>query len=83
MIRFLYPATKVSSDLVCLVISSLGPGKSKPAASVQSSLLKWILIIYQVMDYPSILSNLYSVIFNMLDMLSLRYAFQHPSMKTR
>lgn len=77
IIKSLYPAGKVSSDLVCLVISSLGPGKAKPATSVQSSLLKWILMVYHVLEDASILSNLYSVIFNMLDMPNLRYNFQH------
>lgn len=76
ILKSLYPAGKVSSDLVCLVISSLGPEKPKPSAAVQSSLLKWILMVYPVLEDPSILSNLYNVIFNMLDMPSLRYEFQ-------
>ena len=81
ILKSLYPAGKVSSDLVCLVISSLGLGKSKPAAVVQSTLLKWILMVYPVLEDPSILSNLYNVIFNMLDMPGLRYEFQRRSVK--
>lgn len=69
----LYPASKVSSELVCLVVASLGYGKSKPAGPIQSLLLKWIIVVYEMLEVPSILSNLYSVLFNMLDLLSLRY----------
>lgn len=73
IIKSLYPACKVSSDLVCTMVSSLGYGVSKPAATVQCLLLRWIIMIYDVLEDSSILSNLYSVLFNMLDMLSLRY----------
>ena len=38
-------------------------------------------MVYPALEDPSILSNLYSVIFNMLDMLSLRYEIQHSSVK--
>lgn len=38
-------------------------------------------MVYPVLDDPSILSHVYSVIFNMLDMLSLRYESHHPSAK--
>ena len=33
-------------------------------------------MVYPVLEDPSILSNLYNVIFNMLDMPGLRYVFQ-------
>lgn len=72
VIKSLYPANKVSSELVCLVVGSLGYGKSKPAGFIQSLLLKWIVVVYEVLEDASILSKLYGVLFNMLDLLSLR-----------
>lgn len=81
IIQSLYPASTVSSDLLCLVVSALGRGKAKPSASVQASLVKWIRMVYRVLDEPSILSNLYSVIFNLLDMVSLRYESHHASVR--
>ena len=38
-------------------------------------------MVYPVLEDASILSNLYNVIFNMLDMPGLRYEFQRRSVK--
>lgn len=72
IVKSLYPATKVSSDQICVVVSSMGQGSQKASLSLQESLLKWIIMIHELLEEPSILSGLYSVFFNMLDMLSLR-----------
>lgn len=73
IIKSLYPATAVSVDQLCIVVGALGLGSSKPSFSIQDMLLKWIIMTYEVLENPSILLNLYSVLFNMLDISSLRY----------
>ncbi|MCJ1375473.1 hypothetical protein MMC20_006709 [Loxospora ochrophaea] len=72
LIGSLYPAAKVPSGLVCIVVNSLGQGKQKPSLAIQSSLLKWLVLTHEVLEDSSILSKLYSVLFNLLDMISLR-----------
>ena len=72
LIGSLYPVSRVSSDIVCTIVSALGHGKRKPAATLQNALLKWLIKIYDVLEDSAILSSLYGVLFNMLDMLSIR-----------
>lgn len=72
IIKSLYPNSRVTSDQICIVVSSLGPGSLKPSLSIQDSLLRWIILVHEFLEEPSILSSLYSIFFNMLDMLSLR-----------
>lgn len=73
LINSLYPAGEVPSRLICTAVASLGPGKQKLSVSLQQSLLKWIILVHEVLEDPSVLSSLYSVFFNMLDVTSLRY----------
>lgn len=73
LIKSLYPAGEVPSRLICTVAASLGQGKQKLSVSLQQSLLKWIILVYEVLEDPSVLSRLYSVLFDMLDVTSLRY----------
>lgn len=73
LIKSLYPAGEVPSRLICIAVASLGQGKQKLSVSLQQSLLKWIILVYEVLEDPSVLSRLYSVLFNMLDVTSLRY----------
>lgn len=72
LIQSLYPATQVSSDLVCVVIASLGIGSLKVSTSLQKLLIKWVIMVYEFLEDRSILSSLYGVLFNMLDMPSIR-----------
>lgn len=72
LIKILYPAEAVPSDLICLIVNALGCGRRKAPASNQQLLLKWIIMIHDVLEDPSILSNLYSVLFNLLEMSNLR-----------
>lgn len=72
LILSLYPATQVSSDLVCVVVASLGIGSLKVSTSLQNVLIKWVIMIYEFLEDRSILSSLYGVLFNMLDMPSIR-----------
>ena len=73
LIKSLYPVCKISPDLVCILVSSLGNGQAKPPPYVQSLLLKWIMMVYELLEDPSILSRLYSVLFHLIDMSSIRY----------
>lgn len=72
LIQSLYPATQVSSDLVCVVVASLGIGSLKVSTSLQNLLIKWVTMVYEFLEDRSILSSLYGVLFNMLDMSSIR-----------
>lgn len=72
LVKGLYPAGRVSSDLVCTVVASLGNGRDKPSAPSQNLLLRWVIMIYDVLENAASISNLYGVLFNMLDMISIR-----------
>ena len=72
LIEILYPTGKVPSRLICLVVNGLGYGSRKASVSIQQLLLKWVIMVSNVLEDPSILSMLYSVLFNLLDMTSLR-----------
>lgn len=77
LIKNLYPTEKVSSNVVTKVICSLGPSKSKPPAATQALLLRWLILVYEALEDPSHLSKLYAVLFNYLDMISLRRPLCH------
>ena len=72
LVKGLYPAGRVSSHLVCRIVASLGNGRDKPSAATQNLLLRWVIMIYEVLESPTFVSSLYAVLFNMLDMTSLR-----------
>ncbi|MCJ1406397.1 hypothetical protein MMC19_000462 [Ptychographa xylographoides] len=73
----LYPATQVPSHLICKIVNSLGQGDRKPAPSTQNRLLKWVILVKDVLEDPAILVALYSVLFNLLDTMSLRAHLCH------
>ncbi|KAK2764950.1 hypothetical protein FQN54_008649 [Arachnomyces sp. PD_36] len=77
LIKNLYPTEKVSPDVVTKVVCSLGPSKSKPPAATQALLLRWLILVYDVLEDRSHLSKLYAVLFNYLDMISLRRPLCH------
>lgn len=68
----LYPNEKVSTRVVTKIVSGLGQGKSKPSNATQALFVKWLALVQGVLDQPNTLSRLYSVFFNLLDMISLR-----------
>ena len=72
LIKTLYPADPVPSHLICIVVNSLGCGGRKASTSSQQLLLKWVILTQDVLEDPSILSRSYSVLFNLLDVTSLR-----------
>lgn len=72
LIKVLYPAELVPSHLVCIFVNGLGYGGRKASVSSQQLLLKWMILVHDILEDPTVLSSLYSVLFNLLDMTSLR-----------
>lgn len=72
IVRNLYPASLVSRDVVLKVVASLGHGKIKPSLPLQAALLKWLIMVFHVLESPQILSQAYPVLFNLLDTAALR-----------
>jgi centromere protein I len=73
LIKNLYPADQVRSDLVVLVVNCLGQAKRNPSASTQAALVRWLIAIHDVLDDQSSVSRCYSVLFSLLDMITIRY----------
>jgi centromere protein I len=70
--RNLYPATRLSSEIVLRVVGCLGHGKLKPSLPMQAALLRWLVMVYHILDDTSILSKSYAVLFNLLDTSAIR-----------
>jgi centromere protein I len=84
LIKNLYPQERVPSIVVTKIICSLGPTKLKPSPATQTLLLQWLLLVYEFLEEQAHLPRLYSVLFDMLDMISLRRPLCHLlSMITR
>jgi centromere protein I len=81
LIRNLYPFSKISNPVVVRVVGSLGHGRVKPSFTAQAALLKWLIMIYDSLEDRRVLSRLYSVIFNLLDTIAIRYVVRRE--KTR
>ncbi|PMD43361.1 Mis6 domain protein [Hyaloscypha variabilis F] len=77
LIRNLYPASKVPDTVVIKIIGGLGHGRSKPSYSIQCALLKWLVMVYDVLDNQRVLSQLYSILFNLLDTIAIRPQLCH------
>lgn len=77
IIRNLYPTEKVSSDVVVKVVCGLGHGVAKPAFGAQAALLKWLIMVYDVLEDQKVLSRLYSYLFNLLDTVAIRAPLCH------
>ncbi|KAF2744454.1 Mis6-domain-containing protein [Sporormia fimetaria CBS 119925] len=72
LVKNLYPAQRVTSDVVVTIVGALGQGKGKPSPGTQNALVRWLTVVYGIIDDSSTLSRLYGVLFGMLDMLSIR-----------
>lgn len=72
LVRNLYPMSRVPSQAISAVIGAFGVSKSKPSAATQTLLVKWLASITDVLANPTILSNFYSALFDLLDMITLR-----------
>lgn len=84
IIRNLYPATSVSGDIIIKVVGCLGHGKLKPSLTIQAALLKWLVMIQNVVESRDPLLRAYPVLFNLLDTAALRtYACHLLALITR
>ncbi|KAI1500954.1 Mis6-domain-containing protein [Biscogniauxia marginata] len=77
IVRNLYPATTVSGDLVVKVVGCLGHGKLKPSLAIQGALLKWLVLVHHIIENQAVLSQAYSVLFNLLDTAAIRAQLCH------
>jgi centromere protein I len=77
LIKNLYPAGRVSDEIVLRVVGSLGHGKAKAAFPVQAALLRWLIMVYDFLENQRILSQLYSLLFNLLDTIAIRFDRVH------
>ncbi|USP80768.1 uncharacterized protein yc1106_08042 [Curvularia clavata] len=77
LIKNLYPARRIPRDVVITVVGSLGQGKGKPSPGTQGSLVKWLIIVHDILEDQNVLSRLYGVLFGMLDMISIRTSLCH------
>ena len=67
-----YPRQEVSTEMLHTVVGSLGHGVLKASLPTQQRLIKWLLMVYDTLEDPAILSRSYSFLFNLIDTLSLR-----------
>lgn len=72
MVGNLYPAVKVTSTVVLKVVGALGHGQLKPSLTLQAHLLRWLVMVYHVLEDPALLSRAYAVLFNLLDTAAVR-----------
>ncbi|KAL2760482.1 hypothetical protein ACRALDRAFT_2092897, partial [Sodiomyces alcalophilus JCM 7366] len=72
LVNNLYPATRLSPDAVLKVVGCLGNGEFKPPFPIQAGLLRWLIMVYHIIDGPGILSQAYPVLFNLLETAAIR-----------
>ncbi|TID19945.1 Mis6-domain-containing protein [Venturia nashicola] len=77
LIKNLYPAANVPSEAVCAIVASLGHAKRKPSPSTQAALVRWLSAVHGVLEDHSILTQFYAVLFNLLDMITIRAPLCH------
>ncbi|KAL1601610.1 Phosphate metabolism transcription protein [Paraconiothyrium brasiliense] len=77
LIKNLYPAQRVPSDVVVTIVGALGQGKGKPTPGSQNGFVKWLITVHEIIEDPSILSRLYGVLFGLLDSISIRTSLCH------
>ncbi|KKZ66606.1 hypothetical protein EMCG_07720 [[Emmonsia] crescens] len=77
IVKNFYPSERVPPRTISKVISCFGPSRSKPSPATQALLLRWLILVYEDMEDQSYLSRLYAVLFNFLDMISLRQSLCH------
>lgn len=65
----------MSPNVVLHVVSALGHGALKAPLSLQAALLKWLVMVYHVLETPAVLAQAYSVLFNLLDTAAIRCVY--------
>jgi centromere protein I len=77
LVKNLYPQERIASKHVTQVVCCLGPSKSKPSPATQALLVRWLIMTYDLLEDRTHLGKLYAVLFNHLDMISLRKPLCH------
>ncbi|KAK3377995.1 Mis6-domain-containing protein [Podospora didyma] len=77
IVRNLYPSRKVDDEAVLRVVGALGHGHLKPNLALQAHLLRWLVMVYHLLENPAVLSQLYGVLFNLLDTAAIRPQLCH------
>ncbi|OIW29534.1 Mis6-domain-containing protein [Coniochaeta ligniaria NRRL 30616] len=77
IVRNLYPTAKVPGDAILDVVGCLGHGELKPSLTIQGHLLRWLVMVYHVLEEPEALSRAYAVLFNLLDTAAIRPQLCH------
>lgn len=72
LVRVLYPAQRVPDAVIIRVVNCLGHSQSKPSLTSQAALLRWLVLVHDVLQDPTVLSKLYAVLFNLLDTFAIR-----------
>lgn len=72
IVRNLYPSGKVNDEVVLRFVGALGHGQLKPSFPLQALFLRWLVMVYHSLENPTILSQVYSVLFNLLDTAAIR-----------
>ncbi|KAK4175726.1 Mis6-domain-containing protein [Triangularia setosa] len=75
--RNLYPLGKISDEVILRIVGALGHGHLKPSFPLQSLFLKWLVMVYHLVQNPAILSQTYGVLFNLLDTAAIRPQLCH------
>ncbi|KAI5301696.1 hypothetical protein KEM56_001453, partial [Ascosphaera pollenicola] len=73
----LYPSSPVSAKIVLRVIGSLGASKSKPSPAIQHLLAHWLVSVHGFLENPGYITRFYSVLFDCLELLSIRRPICH------
>jgi centromere protein I len=72
IVRNLYPSARVSDDVVLRFVGALGHGQLKPSLPLQALFLRWLVMVYHLLENSAILSQAYGVLFNLLDTAAIR-----------
>lgn len=72
LVKNFYPATKVPDTVIVKLVGSLGHGRLKPSYATQALLLKWLVMVYDVLENQKVVLRFYGILFNLLDTLSIR-----------
>lgn len=77
LVRGLYPASRVTPSQALRVVGALGHGRLKPSLAMQALLLRWLVMVYHVLEEPAVLARAYPVLFNLLDTAAIRAPLTH------
>ncbi|KAK3906525.1 centromere protein I [Staphylotrichum tortipilum] len=77
IVRNLYPSAKVADDVVLRLVGALGHGQLKASLPLQALFLRWLIMVYHLLENPTILSQAYGVLFNLIDTAAIRPQLCH------